>query len=606
MSNRPVVANLDFDSVKQDIIEFYKSKDEFKDYNFEGSSLNLLIDMLAYNTHYNSLTANMMFNEMFLDSAVQRSNAVSIAKALNYTPRSVTSATSTVNITIPRAQDPDGGYTEPSFTLPAGTVFTAAVGNSSSNFYTVQDYTIQFDPGATSNSLDVVVHEGQIFSQRFVQETENASFSSFEILSDTIDITTLSVSVNGTTWSRVKPETEGITAANSVSTIYMVEENRNGRYNIVFGNGVIGKDLQVGDSIVATFVASNGVDGNGISNFTVTVPNRNVTINRASISAGGAAKETLREIKDNAPHWFQSQYRAVTENDYITLIRSQYSDIQSINVYGGEKVNQPGKVFIAIRPASADVLTDIIKETIVNDLLKQSNVVTIVPTVVDPDYTDIIVKTTLAIDTRKLQGSIESLGPQVQALYRAFDQNYIGDFLINFYNSQLTQEIYKLDESIVSVNSRVSLSQTVKASRNSLEKFIFNFNNRFYHPYDGYKVREGGVLSTNLFSRNGGAQLSGFDDDGSGNVRLYDFTDNQKVYVTETAGVINYDTGVIEILTAFSPDDGEVRFTVVPESFDVLTYNNMILRIAADRSSVNVVDSSDHTLLKSVNTSRSA
>ena len=604
--NRPVVANLDFQDIKQDMIDYFKSRPEFADYEFTGSGLNLLMDILAYNTHYNSLAANFLVNEMFLDSAVMRNNVVSIAKALNYQPRSASASTTTITLRVPKRTS------EEQFTvIPAGSLFSAVSGNSTFNFYTTRDYTVQFATtlavGQTVD-VDVVVSEGTLITQRFVQTAENTSFPTFELANTNVDTTSLVVSVNGTRYNQITPEDEGIVQTTRTSQIFFVEETRNRNHRLIFGNGVIGEALTVGDEIIATYLVTNGAAANGVRSFTVTIPGRSdISITGSpSPSSGGGDPETIREIKDTAPHWYQAQYRAVTENDYGAILRKKFADIQSISVYGGEKVGQPGKVFVAVKPISGDTLSDGAKNTIENEILSTANVVTIRPEVLDPFILNIVLKTVVVYDNTKLATTPAVLEARVLTMYDRFNTTYIGEFLENFRVSQLSAEIDNIDTSIVSSNTRVSLRVDLNASNSRLNTYEFSFRNTIYHPEDGFKADQGGVLSSNLFTRQGRPYSSGFDEDGRGTIRLYDFIDNEKVYINNQAGTINYETGEIELTQGFDPEDGTISITVIPESFDVTAENDTILRIATNDSRVEVVEKNETAVLRALNLSRSA
>jgi hypothetical protein len=596
--NRPIVADLDFTSVKEDMISYFKSKPEFKDYEFTGSGLNLLLDVLAYNTHYNALTANFLMNEMFLDTAVMRNNVTSLAKSLNYSPRSITSASSFITITIPRL------FAESYYVLPAGTLFTTRNGNSSLSFYTLKAYTVQFGQGDTEKTVTVQAYEGAISTQRYIYTTDVIGFPSFEIPDYDIDTSTISVSVNGDKFSRVTPEKEGIVNVTDTSRIFFTEETRNGTQRLLFGNGTIGKALEVGDDILATYLISSGLDGNGISSFDID-STRNITVNSATISQGGAVAESIREIRTNAPHWFQSQYRAVTENDYSVLLRKKYADIQAISVYGGETVGQPGKVFISIKPKSADTLSVATKDAIINDILSGSNVVTITPILIDPVFVNIVLKSVITYDDNLMTTNPDVLKARAFTMFSNFNTEYIGEFLKSFRVSQLSSEIEKLDDAVVSSNTRLNLRIDITAKNQKLARYGWKYNNRIYHPEAGYKKAQGGVLSTNAFNRVGRTYTSGFDDDGNGNVRLFDLIDNTKVYANERAGLIDYEKGTIDILIEFDPVDTTIQFTVVPDSFDVVAQENSILRISVDASLVETVEKNDTATLKNINLSRS-
>lgn len=600
MDNRPVVSNLDFQSVKDDMITYFKDRPEFADYEFAGSGLNLLMDILAYNTHYNALAANFMLNESFIDTALVRSNVVSLAKSLNYVPRSAKSSSTKLLLTVPRLNN------EGFFTIPAGSLFKASGGGQSFNFYTTEDYTVNYSSTQSSNNITVDIFEGKLLTQRFVHTDKTQEFPGFDLGHTNIDVSTLTVSVNGVKYTQVTPEQEGIVSQNRNSELYFIEETRERTTKIIFGNSVIGRKLNVGDEIIATFLKSSGETANGVKSFSVNIPGRtDITVAQTpDITQNGQSPESIQEIKDNAPHWYQAQFRAVTENDYSTLLRNKFSDIQSINVYGGEKVNQPGKVFIAIKPKSGDSLTSSTKDTLLTTILNKSSVVTVRPEFVDPFILKVVLKTVAIYDDAKLVTNRATLKAKITSLLGNLNTVYLGEFLNSFRESYLSSQIQELDSSIESSNTRVSLRVDNKVTGGTLAYYNWSFNNKLYHPNDGFNASNGGILSTNLFLREGRTNQSGFDEDGFGNIRLFDVVEGQKITVEPNAGTINYETGEITIQD-FDPTDTTIQFTVIPDSFDVQADNNIILQVATDDSIVDVLEKNETATIKNLNISRS-
>ena len=605
MADRPVIANLDFDEIKDDIVEHFKSKSEFTDYEFTGSALNLLMDILSYNTHYYSLASNFLLNESFLDTALLRKNVVSLAKRLNYTPRSISSAFTTVTIAFDK-QDANDKV----IIIPAGTLFNARDGNSTLNFYTVEDYVLQFettDPIGTTKTIDVTIKEGKFQTQAFTSNKDYTDFSTWSLRQNNIDTSTLVVAVNGTQYKAVLPEDETIFSLGSESSVYFIEENREGGYNLIFGNNIAGKAIKNGDQIIATYLSSNGVDGNGIKSFTPSLPGRtDIRITRVhGPTQGGADRETIQSIKDNAPKWFQAQYRAVTTNDYEVVLKKKFADIQAISVYGGEDVGYPGKVFICIKPKSADKLSAATKEVLKQEVIRESNVVTVRPEFIDPNIFGITCKTVVVYDKSRLATSKAVLEAKVKTLYDYVNQNYIGNFLSSFRESNFSREIKDLDPSVISSNTRVEITTNVTASGGYLNQYRYDFNNKLYHPQDGFLADKGGIFKSSLFYRAGRSYQSAFDEDGYGNIRLYDWIDNTKVFVNRNAGRINYETGSVEFLYDFDPQDTTFTISVVPESVDVIATQNMILEINQGASTVDAIEIQQTDLLKSLNLSRS-
>jgi|TARA_B100000085_G_scaffold126695_1_gene115328 hypothetical protein len=600
MDQRPVVSDLDFKSIKNDLVNYFSERPEFADYEFSGSSLNLLMDILAYNTHYNALTANFQLNESFIDTSLIRSNVVSLAKSLNYVPRSARSAETKITVRVPRTG------TEGFYVIPAGSYFTASAGNTKYNFFTIQDYTVNFASGETTNTIEMEVYEGKIFNQRFVFNNTTEEFQSFDLQVTNIDTRTLTVNVNGLKYKQITPETEGSVAADRNTRVYFVEESLTGSHKIIFGNNAIGNKPEIGSVIFATFVKSSGELANGARSFAVNIPGRSdITIDGTPDPAqGGQGPETIQSIKDNAPHWFQSQFRAVTENDYKTFLINKFADIQSINVYGGEKVNEPGKVFIAIKPKSGDKLTNATKDTLLSEVLNKSSVVTIRPTFVDPEILKVVFKTVAIYDESNLTTNRNTLKAKIVSLIENLNNAYVGDFLSDFRESYFSREIEELDPSIESSNTRITLKITTTAEGGILDKYKLNFANKLYHPTDGFNSANGGVFTSSLFFREGQTNRSGFDDDGFGNIRLFDFIDDEKVTVEPNSGSIDYETGIVE-LQDFDPQDGVIDFTAIPDSFDVQATENIILQTDPDNSSVDVIEKNETSLIKNLNLSRS-
>lgn len=598
---RPIVADLDFSSVKEDLVQYFKSREEFKDYEFTGSGLNLLMDILAYNTHYNALTANMLLNESFLDSALLRANVVSLAKALNYTPRSAKCAVSNITVRVNRT-------TSDYVIIPTGTTFIASASgtNSRLTFQTIKPHTVQFDTGETTKDIVVQAYEGEKIVQRFLQTSANSKYRYFDLGNENIDTSTIVVSVNNEKYLQLTPEVEGIVKATGTDNCYFIQETRNRTHRIIFGDGKVGKALSVGDEIIVSYLVSSGEDGNGVNSFSFTNVDSTVfSIISTDVSTGGDTPETIREIRENAPHWFQSQYRAVTEKDYEMFLKKKYGNIQAISVYGGEKVSAPGKVFICIKPKTGDFLSSATKAAIVSDVIEESNVVTITPVIVDASYINIILKTTIVYDDNILVSTPEYLETLTLTLFDTFNSSYLGEFLRTFRVSQLSSEIQNLDESIISSNTRVSLRIDISTKNQKLDKYSFSFGNKLYHPEEGFKASTGGIFSTTPFYRVGKNFTSGLDDDGRGKIRFFNLINGEKVYINTNAGTINYDTGQIELLIEIDAVDGTLEFFGIPDSFDVISDTNTVLRISTNTSKVKAIEKNNTSSQRTINLSRS-
>ena len=457
-----------------------------------------------------------------------------------------------------------------------------------------------------SRTISVDIFEGNLVTQRFNVTNTKDEFPAFDLGQTNVDTTTITVTVDGVKYTQLTPENEGMNNEDENSKIFFIEETKNKTHKIIFGNNVVGKKPPTGSVILVTYIATNAALGNGVRTFTPNVQNRtDITITgTVPQSQGGTSPETIQEIKDTAPHWFQSQFRAVTKNDYAALLKNKFADIQSINVYGGEEIGEPGNVYISIKPKSGDKLTESTKNTILSEILIPNNVVTIRPKIIDPFILRVVLKTVVIYDDKLLASSDTVLKSKIQTLFSRLNTTYIGDFLSNFNVSVFSSQIDEIDSSIISSNTRVLLRADVTAKNGILDFYDWTYNNKLYHPEDGFNSAKGGILSSTLFFRQGRTVQSGFDEDGFGNIRLFDFIDNEKVTVEPNAGTINYETGAIEI-NEFDPVDGVINFTAIPDSFDILASENTILQIAPEDCLVDVIEKNNVGTIKNINLTRS-
>ena len=377
------ITELDFDSIKENLKTFLKSQDEFDSYNFEGSGLNVLMNLLAYNTHYNAYLANMVHNEAFLDSAVKRSSVVSRAKMLSYLPRSIKSAKAYVDII---ASNPPGLPTY--LTLDKYTQFSGDVNGTTFSFINLNPITITPINGVYA-FRNVELVEGYSYVNTFTSVNPGPQ-EKFEIPNVNIDTDTLRVTVQNSTSDSttvVYTLAEDITTVGSTSTVYYLEENYKGKYEIFFGDGILGNKLSAGNIIRVEYVITNGPAANIASNinqtFTLNTPATQlgvVSVTTLQNSIGGAEAETIENIKFNAPRNFISQGRAVTAEDYNSILRTIGGNIESVATWGGEESTPPqyGKVFISLKPYTGYQITNTQKEVIKREILRQRNIVSII------------------------------------------------------------------------------------------------------------------------------------------------------------------------------------------------------------------------------------
>jgi len=384
------VTSLDFDSIKQNLITFLQSQEQFQDYDFTGSAFNVLIDLLAYNTHYNAIYLNLVSNEMFLDTAVLRSTVVSHAKALGYTPRSVVSAQATVNVAITRSSTDNTSIV----TLPRFSQFSSdALDGSSYNFVTLDDTTVGIN-GDTFYFNNIQIAEGSPVIKTFIADSSTNPTQSFNIVDANVDTSSIQVIIQTSTVNTYKTFfnlAENFTVVDGTSNVYFIEEGANASYNIYFGDGVIGRSLDDGNIVVISYITTNADLANGIDGFTLQsqlLSGSTSSVTTSVPSYGGTQIEDVASIKFSAPKSYIAQNRAVTINDYVALINKKYPYFDAVTVWGGETLNPPvyGKVFISAKPKNGYGITVQQQQYLINTIISPISVLTVEPEFVSADY----------------------------------------------------------------------------------------------------------------------------------------------------------------------------------------------------------------------------
>ena len=412
-SNKISVTDLEFDSIKANLKNYLSSQSTFQDYDFTGSGMDVLLDVLAYNTHYMGYYANMIGNEMFLDSASLRESVVSHAKLLNIMPTSATAPTAKLNFTFTPSNSPT------SLTIAKNTKFTSTVDGINYNFTTIKPTTLYPVSGVYSVS-DIEVKEGTLLSKSYTVDLSDTA-QRFIIPNANVDTSTLTITVqNSISDSTVYTYTDGnsldVTTITSTQRVYFLQEVEDQKYEIFFGDGAVGKQLADGNIIFIEYLATQGILANKASTFTAVgtvagLSSSHYTLTVGTTAIGGAAIESINSIKHNAPKLYQAQKRATTKDDYKAILFGEREDIESIAVYGGEDASPPvyGKVYIAIKPTGNAMYSSATKEDIKTSILKKTNVVTVIPELVDPIYYYVLVDTVVNYDPVTLMTTEDSL-----------------------------------------------------------------------------------------------------------------------------------------------------------------------------------------------------
>jgi hypothetical protein len=461
------VTELDFLGIRNNLIQFLRAQDEFVDYDFDGSSLAVLLDILARNTHYNAVLAHLQANEMFLDTAIKRSSVVSIAKTLGYTPRSVSSARARVNLTI-TPTTPD----QTTFVLSTGVGFTSTVNGQGFTFYPVRDYVSTLSDGVF-RFTDVTLVEGTPLTNSFVVRDDTRS-GPFVIPAANIDTTTLTVSVlSGTTEATLTPvsPSSSIIDVTGEDLTYWMEETADLQYRLVFGDGVVGRPLVVGNIVVATYLASNGPLANGCRLFSVgNLGGATVTIELVSRASGGSDRESIDSIRFYAPRNNTTRNRAVTAQDYKHLILSHFDKAKSVLVWGGETNVPPiyGKVFITIDPRDGYVITEGDLQYLSEVVLRPRAVLSVQHEFVDPDYVYIGVNAKVQYNPKRTSLNPGQMNLAVTESIIEFFDTEVSTLDQTFFYSRFVDIIQATNPAIVSVLVEISLRKKLAFPLNTV------------------------------------------------------------------------------------------------------------------------------------------
>ena len=594
MATKLDISKLDFDGIKDNLKTFLTQQDEFTDYDFEGAGMNILLDTLAYNTHYLAYNANMLANEMYLDSADQRTSVVSLAKQVGYTPKSAVSSTARIDVVVNNASGA-------SLTMTRGTQFTTTVDGTNYSFVNNADISISPVDGVYKfSNLDI--YEGTYLNYKYTANTSDTD-QRFIIPNDNVDTTTLTVKVQESasdSTTNTYKLASGITGIDSTSKVYFLQEIEDGRFEVYFGDGVLGEAIADGNIVILDYITCNRAEANGASAFTLSgsIGNfSNVTITTLNNAANGDNPETIKSIKYNAPRDYSSQDRAVTADDYKVLVKSLYANAQSVQVYGGEDAATPdyGKVYISIKAKSGSNLTEITKVSLVQSL-KSFAVASVTPVIIDPETTFIILETTFKYDSSLTTKDVSTLETNVINAISSYNTDTLENFTGMFRYSAVGKTIDDADTSILSNITKVKMYKYITPTLSSGLKYTLSFNNAFYNPHSGHNSSAGGIVSSTGFKINNDSSTNEhfLDDDGAGNIRVYYLSGTVRVYTDSSFGTVNYTTGEIILtsanITSISNVDGaastQIRVTTIPSSNDIIPVRNQVLEIDTANSTI--------------------
>ena len=474
------ITDLDFDTIKNNLKSYLQQQSEFSDYDFEGSGLSILLDVLAYNTHYNAYYLNMVANEAFMDTALLRDSVVSHAKTLGYIPFSYSAPRAIVNLTVTSLNTTPG-----TLTIPRGTTFSSnLIDNISYNFITLDDVTVT-KSGTNFYFENLELYEGKLVTYNF-NYNQNSNPKSIFILPDTnIDTNTLYVTVTdntGNTATQVYSQVTDILSVESTSLVYFLQESKNGNYEIYFGDDVVGKALIDGSSVNVNYLVTSGTVANAADGF---VPDTtiggysNVAIDVVSVASGGAIRETVDSIKYSAASQYATQNRLVTLKDYETYIQSKYASIDSLSVWGGEDEPTPvyGKVFISLKPKTNYYISELEKARIISEIINPKSIVSVQAEIRDPEYLYLLVNSSVQYDPRKTILSEDAIKTNIRTSILSYRNRVLNKFGASFVLSKLQDDIDQTDvNSIIGSETTVRVQRRFEPQLNSAASYTIKYN----------------------------------------------------------------------------------------------------------------------------------
>jgi hypothetical protein len=583
---------LDFENYKRSLKQYLSSQDRFRDYDFDGSNLSTLLDVLSYNTYLNAFYLNMVGSEMFLDSASMRETVVSHAKELNYVPRSRTSSRAVVDVTL-NVSDP----TISSIFVPANFQFSSSIDGRTYLFTTQSSYVARNT--GTFILRNIPIYEGRIVTERFLVSSNER----YIIASENIDLSSLNVTVQNSvddTETTVYSRAYDLYGLDASSVVYFIQGYAANKYEIVFGNGITGKSLTNGNIIVITYRECTADAADKAARFTALgtiIGVSTISVATVEISSGGSERESIDSIKFNAPRYFATQNRAITKSDYISLIRTNFTDIESINVFGGEELEQKqyGKVVIVTKPYGGEITSNETKNGILNFLNDRTSV-TIAPILQDPDYFYLNINSTVYFNSASTNLNKSSIETLVEASMQSYNDTYLNDFGNDFRYSKFVSQIDSADVSILSNQTEVLLVKKITPNRGVGYTTIINFQNEIDKQNISTRLpagHESTVTSSNFtFFKNSVNYSARIADDGIGNLFVYT-TDlgEPRTILMDYIGTVDYSSGKVSLGSiVFTDYIGHIDIKVKTKAKDIFVEKTQILQINPADINITVVE----------------
>jgi len=591
--------NLDFDQIKIQIKSYLRANSDFKDFDFEGSNFSALIDTLAYNTYITAFNSNMVVNESFLDSATIRENVVSLARNIGYVPRSRSAAKAQVSFPFNTTS------TAATATLSAGLVCVGTVENTNYLFSIPNDVVTTIVNGvATFNNIDV--YQGTFLRKQFV--VDGSLDQRFLLDNSFIDSSTIVVKVKGlsdTGLGREYSKADNILNIDSTSEIYLLQEAKDERYELLFGDGYFGKKLENGAVITVTYIITDGKEGNGPTNFSYSgrvvddlgnaiVPSSNISVTTNSAASNGGDIESIDSIKYFAPRIYASQYRAVTARDYEAIIQSIYPNTESVAVVGGEELDPPefGQVLISIKPKNGDFVSDFDKQNI-QSKLKNYSLSGINQKIIDLKVLYVEIDSAVYYNSSQVS-NVNEVKSKVMSVLSTFSTSNINKFGGRFKYSKLGQIIDGSDSSITSNITRVVIRRNMKCLLNQSAQYEICYGNAFKKNAGGFNIKSTGFT---LANQTGTLYFTDVPD-ATGNMGVLSVVkesseSDEYTVVAKSAGTVDYTKGEIIVntlnVTSTVAANDVIEIQAFPDSNDVIGLKDLYLSFSVSDSTINMV-----------------
>lgn len=596
--------NLDFDQIKASIKDYLRANSNFTDFDFEGSNFSILIDTLAYNTYITAFNTNMVANEAFLDSATVRENVVSLARNIGYVPRSRTAAKAEIYFNVPTSS------TSATLTLDAGLVCVGNVNDSSYIFSIPEPITTSIINGVASfgtASNPIEVYQGTFLKKQFVV---NGSLDQRFFLDNSfIDTSTIIVKVRGasdTGEGKEYAQVSNILNVKATSETYLLQEIKDEKYELLFGDGIFGKKLENGSIITVSYIITDGEDGNGPGTFDyagtvrgsvgeLVIPTGSISVTTVRNAQGGGEIESIDSVKYFAPRLYSSQYRAVTGRDYESIIQSIYPNTESVSVVGGEELSPPqfGKVLISIKPKNGDFVSDFDKQLILSKL-KNYSLVGIKQELIDLKILYVELDTNVYYNSSQIT-NIENLKSTVYSVIDSYSKSVdMNKFGGRFKYSKILQLIDNCDSSITSNITKVIIRRNLNAQLNRFAQYELCFGNQFHVNPSGLNIKSTGF---NIFGESNVCYFTDIpnSDLTSGIISVVTLDEGSTRYrvVNSNVGSINYVTGELFLgpiqITSTVKNNNIVEVQAYPESNDVVGLKDLYLSLDVANSKINIV-----------------